>query len=372
MKKNYLAAALLLSCALLSAPAVQAEENFVNPTKLKSYGIDAEKYFLTGFSHDGSFIMLYQPNTPKKKLEGLGFKLFIVNLSPSGNNIESVKEYEVPVTKWEYSMLTPDQKDIIIVTKAGATFVKFNLETGKSTILHENIPGQPGFRAYPQVLHYVDGEIFCTGYFHNEEGLCDVDCNATLDPNKEGVAAFHRVYDVQGMMVKMAPKAWTFTKKDMGFFCSEPDNYKDTSLMLEWNPPEMSKPKIFDVGKALYAMWGAQNRLLYTMQREDNTFDLVLYDGTTCKKTFLDKGNKDMYFNLFMSADGKTALFTDTKNRVKRAAYFYADEANGWKITPVADFRGQAKPFGEIRISDDGSKMVIKSKQGLTVANVKG
>lgn len=369
MNSRYIISAALLGALCFASNSALADEYTETPAKLKTNGIDAAEVHITNFSHDGSFLIMHQRNTPQRIREGYGYKCFLVYLNPISNRVESVKTYELPVATFEFAALTPDQKDLIIITKSGATFLKLNLESGEISVLQENKENHAAFRAFPSVLHTVDDEMFCTGYFHNPEGFSDVDCTATLDPNKEGVLAFNRIYDIQGMQVKMDPIAWVYTRTNLGFFCV--DKAEGQALMLEWNPPNDAVPFVFDAGKAAVAMWGSKDRLLYSIQREDGTYDLVVYDAATGQKSFIDKGNKDKYFNLFLSADSKTALFTDTNHRLERAAYFYADEDNGWKLTPVYDFHGKTRPFGEVRISKDGKKMAINSSKGLIIANVK-
>ncbi|MBQ7503473.1 hypothetical protein IJT93_12325 [bacterium] len=369
MNKKFFASALILAGLLCAADQAQANEVNLGPQKLKAYGIDVKKAHIDRISHDGSFIIMHQKNTPEKLKDGLGHVCFAIHINPYNNEVQSVRSYEVPASSWEYVIDTKDEKDLIIVTKGGATFLKLNFESGEVSTLHEHVAGESGFRGFPPIMRMVDGEIFIGGYFHNEEDLSDVDCTATLDPTKTGVDAFDRVWDYQGMVVKLDPQALAFTKTDMAFFAK--DNLAGDAKMYLWNPPEIEKPMEFDSGKSVICMWGAKDRVIYSIQRKDGTYDLMVYDGKAKEKFFVDKGSKDMYANVFMSADGNTVLFTDTGNRIKRASYFYADADHGWKLTPVYDFHGKTRLFGEIRISDDGSKFIIKNPQGLTIADVK-
>lgn len=355
-----------------SGPAV-ADEISISKAELQKLGIDVKyaRTSISGFSHDGSFITLHQKNPDLKKAgEGYPYELIIVPLTKDGK-FGKIRRLPVgpPVTSWEYSMLTPDQKELIIVTRSGATFAKINLETGKMETIAEHVAGKPGFRAHPQVLRMVNDEIFAMGYFYTGDDFADVDCTATFDPTKKGDLAFKRVHDIELMEAKLKPRNYVFTAKDCAFYAVPKG--KNHMEMYVWNPPNFEKPTKFDEGADLFSFWGSSGRIAYTMQKPNSLFDLIIYDAKTNKKTVIAADTKDPYLNIFLSEDGSTVLVTDSANRVQRAQFFYADEQTGWKLQPVADLGNRTARFGQVRISEDGKKMAVYSQAGLMVCDVK-
>ena len=95
------------------------------------------------------------------------------------------------------------------------------------------------------------------------------------------------------------------------------------------------------------------------------TFELIENHLRNNPKTIIVDDAQFPYKNVFLSSDGSTILCTDTKNRVNRANYFYADKSTGWKLTPTADLGKRTALFGPTRLADDGSYFVIYSDRGL-------
>ncbi len=190
------------------------------------------------------------------------------------------------------------------------------------------------------------------GYFYDGESFSDVDCTATLDPNQKGVLAFDRVYDVELQEAKLKPQNIVFNNTDCAFYVAQDrknnkpyGNYK----LYVWNPPTFKEPTQFD----------------------EYLYQLAIYDAKTQKKTIIADDTEDAYKNIFLSEDGSTVLCTDTKNRVGRATYYYADESTGWKLRPTAGIGNKTVRFGVTRLSDDGSYFVVYSERGLSLYKTK-
>lgn len=367
--------AFTLAASALSSAAM-AEKSETPTAKLRASGIGGHNTAaaLIGFSHDNSFIMMQQ-NVPASKVKpGASPAEFVIIPIRSDNKVGEIRHLPVgaPVTMIEYSMLTPDQKDLIVVSRDGASFAKLNLETGKTSTIHEHVEGKPGFRAQPQVLHMQDGKMFVAGYFYDDRDFTDVDCLATFDPNEKDVLAFDRIADIEKIEADLHVRNGVHTATDCAFYSAWKDEKKkDDIRMYVWNPPAHATPAEFDAGIEMESFWGSANRIAYTIQRSDKTYDLMLYDAKTGKKTTVAKGTKKPYINIFLSNDGSTILVTDSEHRLQRAKFFYADENTGWKLKETADLGNKTVRFGEVRLSEDGTKMAIFSKNGLTVANVK-
>lgn len=377
---NKFAVGLITGACVLSLAAGQAfAEDHLSNQKLRDNNIGVEYAHPdnSGFSHKGDFMYFHQKN-PNLEQARQGYVSEIVVVPIANGKFQEDKIRHIPlgypVTNLDFSLLTPDQKEMIIVTRSGASFARLNMETGKVETLFEHESGKPGFRAHPEVLHMVDGKMFVKGYFYDGEDFADVDCTATLDPTKNGVLAFERVHDVELQEAKMKPRNEVFTDVDCAFYAAQDlknnKPYGNFKLYV-WNPPTFKVPTQFDEGVEFLSFWGSADRIAYTIQKPNNLYQLAIYDAKTQKKTIIADDTEAPYMNIFLSNDGSTVLCTDTKNRVGRATYYYADESTDWKLRPTADIGNKTVRFGSTRLAEDGSYFVVYSERGLDLYRTK-
>ncbi|MBQ7529951.1 hypothetical protein IJT10_08665 [bacterium] len=363
---------LAATCIFSVASTVMANEVVIPQNKLKQAGINVNRAHMGRFSSDNSFLYLYQSNPDLKRTrEGFPVELFVLPIDGK-NKVGDIKKYEIssPVSKIEGMTLTPDQKNVIIISKSGTSFVKLNLETGKQETILEHVEGQPGFRSNPQLIRVDNGEVFVQGYFYDSQNFAGVDCTTILDPSKKGVEAFKEVIRIEKTIdYDLRPLAYSFTSTKCAFGVL--DDKKGKQSIFAWNPPEVNEPVTVDDGKKISDFWASGNRVAYSIQRADETYDLMIYDLKTKEKKTIASGTKTPYFNLALSEDASTLLFTDTEHRITRAKYFYADEASGWQMKPVVDFGDKTRPFGVTRISNNGGKVAVFNRKSLTIADVK-
>lgn len=374
MKK--LAASLVAGACILSLAAGQAfAEDHLSNQKLKANKMGEKNLYttLSGFSHKGDFVYFSQRNPNMDQVrQGYVMELVVVPIANGKFQEEKIRHIPLghPVTNIDYTMLTPDQKDMIIVTRSGATFAKLNMETGKLEPLMEHESGKPGFRANPEIVRAVKDKMFVNGYFYDGEDFSDVNCTATLDPNQKGVLAFDRVHDVEIYEAKLKPRNLVFTNTDCAFYAAQDvknGKFEGNFKLYVWNPPTFKEPTQFDECKEFLSFWGSADRMAYTIQKPNNLYQLAIYDAKTQKKTIIADDTAEPYKNIFLSEDGSTVLCTDTKNRISRATYYYADESTGWKLRPTADIGKKTVRFGVTRLSDDGSYFVVYSNLGFSL-----
>ncbi len=373
MKK--LALSLIAGACILSLNAGQAfAEDCLTKRTLEKHGIGVNytNTVLSNFSHRGDFVYLIQNTDFEQARKGQFSEIVVVPIHNGKFVEEGIRRLPLgaPVTRVNYTMLTPDQKEMIIVTRSGATFARLDMQTGETKTIHEHVAGKPGFRAYPTILHYANGKMFIRGYFYDGEDFADVDCTATFDPTKNGVLAFDRVYDIELQEAKLKPRNDSFTDVDCGFYAAK-DKKTGNMKIYAWNPPTFKEPTQIDECKEFISFWGASNRMVYATQKSNNLYQLALYDVKTKTKTIIVDDAKFPYKNVFLSSDGSTVLCTDTENRVNRATYFYADKLTGWKLTPTADLGKRTALFGPTRLADDGSYFVIYNDRGLDLYRTK-
>lgn len=377
---NKFAAGLITGACILSLAAGQAfAEDRLDNQKLRANDMGVKNLYTTlnGFSHKGDFVYFTQRNPNIEQVrQGYVMELVVIPIANGKFNEDKIRHIPLgkPVTNIDFTMLTPDQKDMIIVTRSGATFAKLNMETGKLETLMEHEDGKPGFRANPEIVRAIENKMFVKGYFYDGESFSDVDCTATLDPNQKGVLAFDRVYDVELQEAKLKPQNIVFNNTDCAFYVAQDrkDNkpYGNYKLYI-WNPPTFKEPTQFDECKEFVSFWGSADRMAYTVQKPNNLYQLAIYDAKTQKKTIIADDTEDAYKNIFLSEDGSTVLCTDSKNRVGRATYYYADESTGWKLRPTADIGNKTVRFGVTRLSDDGRYFVVYGKRGLDLYRTK-
>lgn len=375
------AVGLITSACVLSLAAGQAfAEDTLSNQRLRANDMGKKELYTTlnGFSHKGDFVYFTQRNPNMEQVrQGYVMELVVVPISNGKFNEDKIRHIPLgsPITNIDYTMLTPDQKDMIIVTRSGATFAKLNMETGKVETLMEHESGKPGFRANPEIVRAVKDKMFVNGYFYDGEDFSDVNCTATLDPNQKGVLAFDRVYDIEIYEAILKPRNHVFTNTNCAFYAAQ-DRDKNNKAqgnfkLYVWNPPTFEKPTQFDECTEFVSFWGSADRMAYTIQKPNNLYQLAIYDAKTKTKTVIADDTVDPYKNIFLSEDGSTVLCTDTKNRVGRATYYYADESTGWKLKPTADIGTKTVRFGVTRLSDDGRYFVVYSNRGFSLYRVK-
>ncbi|HBM96138.1 TPA: hypothetical protein DD394_01045, partial [bacterium UBP9_UBA11836] len=251
---NKFAVGLITGACVLSLAAGQAfAEDRLDNQKLRANDIGARELYtkLDGFSHEGDFVYFAQRNHNIEQVrKGYVMELVVIPIANGKFNEDGIRHIPLgkPITNIEYTMLTPDQKDMIIVTRSGATFAKLNMETGKLETLMEHESGKPGFRADPEIVRNVDSKMFVKGYFYNGEDFADVNCTATLDPNQKGVLAFDRIFDVELQEAKLKPQNIVFNHTNCAFYVAQDrknnkpyGNYK----LYIWNPPTFKTPTQF-------------------------------------------------------------------------------------------------------------------------------
>ncbi|MBQ7503241.1 hypothetical protein IJT93_11145 [bacterium] len=359
------------ACVLAFAGAAQADNHFTTARELSSKGVDVKNFIPVCFSPDGNSILGFV-NGGQKALNKDGHKYSFVTIDVAKDGtLGRAKFYPVNVPHMEQVTYTPDGGAVIFTSRAGATFEKLNLQDGKVTTIMEHKYGTPGFRCYPLVMTLYGDKIVVQGYYYDNEDFGGRDSIAELHPDKTGVEAFAKIAEIQ--------KAKTKARKDITFYHENFTSPENAFLVetknnhvnyMRWKIGDESlKLDTFDEGMHDVSMWGAKDRLVYTICRSQNKYDLVVYDAKADKRSILAASTQTPYTNLFLSDDGTTALFSDykglTSQKGNRCKTFYARESEGWEIKPVPGYNELS--HGLQRISADGKRMFMFNESGMRV-----
>ena len=358
------ALALFFSCATQMADAKVA---LTTTGELKAQGITSSNMHIVSFSPDGRYLLAHAREPKNNNLRYLENVVYNIPIK-SDNTIGKVKAYKIACPRIEQLAYTPDGKAVVITTKEGATFLKLDLASGKVSTIMEHVNGQPGFRCYPNVFTSTADELLIQGYFYDKDGYCGPNSIAVLDASKTGVEAFAYTADLDRAQLSTRKNYKTFAEnypaKDVGFMGM---NSGHDWTCYVWNGGETTKQ--FDKAKEFLGLWGGANRLLYSVRRDNKNCDLIVYDGKTDKKFMLSEGRATPYMYLFLSGDGKTALFNDADDATSTTKLCYARESEGWEIKPIQGIDKKIRT-GPARISFDGTKAAQHSRQGLRIVDV--
>ena len=362
--------AILAFCSL-SAPSTALANVTLTPTAaLKAKGITSRHFNMVAVSPDNRFICGYVREFKKTNGHLLNNTiLYIIPILSSGA-LGSAYAYTLEdVSRVEHACFTPDSRAVVFTTKAGATFMRLDISTGSVATIMEHKKGQPGFRSYPEIITNSGTEMLAQGYFYDANDYAGRNAIAVLNPYKKGISAFTLANEIQRAQFSIRQQnknfTETFPRKDLGFMTIHSDNY---CLFYRWHAEKGIK--CYDKSKELLGFWGGGTRLLYSSKRHDNTYDLCIYDGYSDKKITLSSSRPTPYTYLFLSGNGRTAVFND-RDAQGMTTIYYARESEGWKIKNIQGLHKRLTS-GAMRISFDGTKLLLHNMDGIRVIDIIG
>lgn len=360
----------LALCCVCSVEAAQAETTLTPMSHLSAQGVDVRHMEIIVISPDNKFICAKAKVTPDPKSKKFVQTLYIMPIR-SDNSIGKVRTFPLEgVTDIEQLCFTPDSQNVVFTTLQGTKFIKVNCETGVASTIIEHVQGQPGFRLNPPIMRCADGKIYVEGFWYSASNVTSGHMIAVLDPDKTGVDAFKRerwIEDVmQGTQVVGCTYTENYPRSNIGF-CSVHYTDPQHTVLKAWNGGDTVKQ--VKTNKELICCWAGANRLLYSATCLDETNELCIYDAVEDKTYTIDKERERPYLYTFLSADGKTAMFSADDNDTGSSTTLYARESEGWKISPIKGMEKRATS-GIQRLSDDGTKMIFKNPEGIRVADV--
>ncbi len=359
---------LLLLCLVWSASMAQANATLISESGLRSQGITSRHFSLCCFSPDNKYLCGKAHEPRNRETQNFQNYVYIFPVAPD-NTLGKPHIIPVDVPRFDQIAFTPDSKALVLITDVGARFLKIDVATGEVSTIMNHVKGQPGFRAYPAVLTVYDDELLVQGYFYDKDNYSGPNVIASLDYTKTGVDAFKFEYSLHNMQFQTRKDYLTFAethpRKDIAFMGMNSGN---DWTCYSWIANKGIKK--FDKAQELLGFWGGGQRVIYTVKRENGRYDLVVYDALTDKKIMLSEGRSTPYMYVFLSHDGKTALFNDADDSNSTTQLLYAREDDGWKIKPISDLNKRIRT-GTVRISDDGNKAAVHSKQGLRVLDIR-
>lgn len=373
MKKLMMVAGTALLTAFCVAGTVcpaQAKASLTPTSMLKTMGVvNINNMHIVGFSPDNKY-MCAHAREPRDRQHADFRNLVYVFEVHLDNSLGKLHTYELKVPEIEQITFAPDSKSVLVSTLKGTKLIKIDVPSGTQSTIMEHIKGQPGFRIFPDIFTHNNGELLTQGYYYNENDSCGENVIATIDWNKSGVAAFTQASEIDKMQrnTRRNYKAFAenYPAKDVGYMGLTSDN--NSWVCYSWVADRGVRS--FDKGEKLLGFWGGGDRELYSIKRGPDNYDLIVYDAKADKKVFLSEGRTTPYMYLFLSTDGKTALFNDADDRTSTTQMFYAREDENWEIKPVADLNKKVRT-GTERISFDGTKVAQNSPQGLRIADIK-
>ena len=357
--RTFWAGLLFLTLFLGGGPA-RADVVYATPEELKTFGINTPAFLIATFSPDGRAILGHEPGTAEDVAKGVLNKIFLLQLRSDGK-VTGVRRYDLDLPVVEQVSFTPDGRQVVIITKSGATYAILDLATGKVRTIMEHQSKVPGFRAHPNILWLAGGKLLTLGYFYDKDDFAGYDVIAEIDPSKSGVEAFREgpaVQPVERSLKKLVFHA--YTNDHVGFFCTQEGNLQKFYRWVAGSPPA-----VVDEAPEFTAYMGADDRAAYAAQRATKTSEVVLYDGAKGTRQVLGTDPYPFRY-LTLSRDGSTVVVTQmVQGQMK---LFSASPRNGMKLARIPSL--PALRSGAIRLTEDGRRMFLFSSEGLRVIDV--
>lgn len=365
MQKRLIQTALACFLLFLCSSLAQANVNLSTKAELKKFGVDFNNFQIISFSPDGKSLLGFQKNSPADISKGRAFTFVNLKLNSNGK-ITSSRTYTLPLKSVEQTCFTPDSKSIVIVSHSGACIDRLDLEDGKITHIMAHFPGEKGFRSFPPVLTLDGDKMLASGYIYDENDVSGKDALYFLDPYKQKLDAFTLITDVHSMEKKLKAENSAYPNRDFIFF----GHYDGKKYhMYRWTGIE-EETRQFDEGKDLVGYWCNAHRMAYGIQRDRQSYDLMLYDAKTNEKIPLIEGSNVPYKYVFLSGNGKTVVANQINPTSARTSLVFSSEENNWATKPIEGL-DRSISIGKIRLSNDGKKMAFISTTGLRIIDLK-
>ncbi len=368
--KHIFLAAACLATLTFSSDMAQADNHFTTAADLKRQGLDIKNFQPVSFSPDSSSILGIIYNGKEAVAQGKKYSLAVLSFDKK-LAVTKVKKYDIDIPMIEQVTYTTDGNSVIFTSRSGATFQKLNLDTGEISTIMEHKAGTPGFRCYPLLMVQYKDQFIVNGFFYDKDDYAERNSVAILDTNKTGVEAFTKVAETQKAQSKAHRDSKTYyeclVSPKYAFFIDNLGTIVDYSV---WNLQDSKLDlKTFDKGLNTIGMWSFEDKLLYSIQRSKSNYDLILYNADTNSKVNIAVGTQVPYRDLYLSQDGKTAMFSIMNQDYTRAKTCYARESENWQVKPIQGYNELA--YGMQRISPNGQYMLVSTDKGIRIFDVK-
>ncbi|CAN0358467.1 unnamed protein product, partial [Phaeothamnion confervicola] len=130
------------------------------------------------------------------KRKGISQRIFVVRFDQQGK-FDSVKGYDLRLNGLlEQAKLSPDHKQLVLVSKRGSRIDLLRLADGTMTPLSSHVAGQPGFRIDPTLVFSCGNSFYGIGYTYDEQNFGGNSTIAKIDLRQTGAAAFTPTIDL--------------------------------------------------------------------------------------------------------------------------------------------------------------------------------
>lgn len=356
--KRWLTVVLL---CLLVAPLWGQERK--TTSELRQAGIDTDSFQPIAWSHNDKWLAAFDEAPLEEKKEGIFYRLWFLEVSPSGS-VQRIQKVPLKMASFQQGEFTARDDAFIIMGNRGTAFYKLDLKSFTMTSILEPQLGTPGFRSDPTILWTEGGRMYTVGFPYDEGRFVNARTVATVDPGRTGASAFEAGPDLS-TLEKGLDRMWfsNYLSPNSIFYGQK---YSDVVVLSHWDGNVASE---FDRGTRKWGSWGNAGRILYSIERNRDLSELVIFDSRTKAKTVLASG-PDVYRYTFLSRDGSTALVSQMVPEGRRLTTYLARAADGWKLQPLeTDSQGRPRTIsaGWMRLSSQGKMVAHISSTGLAV-----
>ncbi len=353
---------LLSLCLLLTVVSAQAQER-LSTSDLRQAGIASDSFQPIAWSHNERWLAAFDEAPFEEKKQGVFTRLWFLEVLPTGK-VQKIQKVPLKMASFQQGEFTPGDDAFVVMGNRGTLYGRIDLKDFQFTPIMESTAGQAGFRADPTVLWTEAGRLYTTGFPYDEARFINARTIATVNPKGSGASAFEAGPDLTTLENSIERMWFSNYLSPTSIFYGQ--KYPDQTILSHWDGQRRTE---FDRAPKVLGSWGANGRIVYSVERSAELSELLVFDSKTGSKTSIAAG-PEVYRYIFLSRDGGTALVSLVAPQDRRLSTYYARATDGWKLHPLeADAGGRARTLaaGWMRISSKGSLLAHIAANGLAI-----
>ena len=358
----------LTVAALWPLQPARAESPVVFMTNRDLAGMGVERpelFWPIQLSRDGRTLLAAEDLKGKATRSGALSRLWLVEFNPDGS-IKKSRNYPLVMPHRLQNTMTPDEKGVVILARSGASFWHLDLQTGNLREFVHAGQGVSRFMAEPHVIWSYQGKMYVTGFPMNEKGVRGRQTVALLDPSKTDAAALTPtdldIFEVYKHFDQ--PKNIRWVNPEMGFL----GGLKGKAYHLVSWKKGIGYHQIATLGK-IESMLGMGPFLAVAAVAADGASTAFLYDSATNRKWVAPPVPAASEYDYpFVSEGGETLVLTEGRKGAATVNLLYGRPAGNYTLSPLPGLQNKKK--GVIRLSADGSHLVLRNPDGLYYAEI--
>ena len=325
---------------------------------LSDYGINLSEFRISILSYKGDMLVgIERVEDLELRKEGKIYKLHILKVDVKNQIVRSCNSAYVDLNSLEQLVLSDNGDKLLIMGNKGTRFLMLDTISMKLKDIFSCEKGKPGFRGESIGMYFNDA-FYVKGYFYDKDQYSEGDYIAKLDPDKTGLAAFEKTFNIGDLMLDLGSvNTFYLLAPDIGFFTVR--KLEGEFLVAYYK----GKVIELDSGRAITDMAGSPSRVVYSVMRSKTTSETILLDLDT-NKTW--NFGRSLPYSFIAHNNGKTVVLAEANYSDIKMNFSYAREEDSFKIKPLLE---NVEP-GSFKLSGDGNVFAYLTLKELLIDKI--